>query len=111
MLNYSTIPLIVVICYVAITMLKATRLPGKWYPLISCALGAAAAAVMYYIFPDFTAASSLAAAVISGGVSGLAATGTNQVFKQLLGKASAGELVVGTEKQDGTHNDDPTAKS
>lgn len=91
MLNYSAIPVIVVICYVVIAAIKETKIDRKWFPLISCALGALLAAGMFYVLPEFIGASSFAAAVISGAVSGLAATGTNQVFKQLMKAAENGE--------------------
>ena len=104
MLNYSAIPVIVVICYIAITAIKTTKINSKFYPLISCILGALLAAAMFFIFPEFIGAATLTAAIISGAVSGLAATGTNQVpvsglaatgtnqvFKQLLKAAENGE--------------------
>lgn len=91
MLNYSAIPVIVVICYVIITAIKTTKVNSKWYPIISCAIGAALAAVLFFIFPEFIGATTLTAAIISGAVSGLAATGTNQIFKQLLKAAANGE--------------------
>lgn len=91
MLNYSAIPVIVVICYVVITAIKSTKINSKFYPLISCVLGALLASAMFYIFPEFIGTASLTAAIVSGAVSGLAATGTNQVFKQLLKAAENGE--------------------
>ena len=91
MLNYSAIPVIVVICYVVVTAIKSTKINSKFYPLISCILGALLAAAMFFILPDFIGAASLTAAIISGAVSGLAATGTNQLFKQLLKAAENGE--------------------
>lgn len=91
MLNYSAIPVIVVICYIAITAIKSTKINSKWYPLISCVLGAILAAAMFFVVPEFIGAASLTAAVISGAISGLAATGTNQVFKQLIKAAENGE--------------------
>ena len=91
MLNYSAIPVIVVICYVVVTAIKSTKVNSKWYPLISCTLGALLAAAMFFILPEFIGAATLTAAIISGAVSGLAATGTNQVFKQLLKAAENGE--------------------
>ncbi|MGN1096018.1 MAG: phage holin family protein [Eubacteriales bacterium] len=94
MFTNSAIPLIVVICYVAITAIKTTKINSKWYPLISCAIGAIIGAVFFLTVPDLIEAATLTAAIISGAVSGLAATGTNQVFKQLLKKAENGTLVV-----------------
>lgn len=91
MLNYSVIPVIVVICYVAITAIKQTKIDRRWLPLVSCALGALLAAAMFYVLPEFIGTASFTAAVISGAVSGLAATGTNQIFKQLMKAAENGE--------------------
>lgn len=98
MLNYSTIPLIVVICYIAITAIKSTKLDSRWYPLISCGLGMLIAVAMFYIVPEFIGATSLMVAIVSGGVSGLAATGSNQVLKQLMKSAENGELKVDTSE-------------
>lgn len=98
MLNYTTIPVIVVICYIAITAIKSTKIESKWYPLISCGLGMLIGVAMHYIVPEFIGATSLVVAVISGGVSGLAATGSNQVLKQLMKSAEDGTLNVDTAK-------------
>lgn len=96
MLNYSTIPLIVVICYIAITAIKSTKLDSRWYPLISCGLGMLIATAMFYIVPEFIGATSLTVAMVLGGISGLAATGSNQVLKQLMKQAEEGTLTVNT---------------
>lgn len=97
MVNYAIIPVIVVICYVVISAIKTTNINSKWFPLISCALGAALAVAMFYIVPDFVGAATPTAAIISGAVSGLAATGTNQVFKQLMKAAQNGEDITKIE--------------
>ena len=49
MLNYTTIPVIVVICYIIITAIKATKIDSRWYPLISCVVGAMLAAAMFFV--------------------------------------------------------------
>lgn len=97
MVNYAIIPVIVVICYVVISAIKTTNIKSKWFPLISCALGAVLAVAMFYIVPDFVGAATLTAAIISGAVSGLAATGTNQIFKQLMKAAESGEDITKIE--------------
>lgn len=102
MLNYTVIPVIVVICYIAITAIKSTNIPSKWYPLISCAIGMLIGVALFYIMPEFIGATSLAVAVVSGGVSGLAATGSNQVLKQLLKSAEEGNLKVETKDEQPT---------
>ena len=43
------------------------------------------------MLPEFIGAASFTAAIVSGAVSGLAATGTNQIFKQLMKAAENGE--------------------
>ena len=98
MLNDSTIPLIVVICYIAITAIKTTKIDGRWYPLISCGIGMLIGVAMFYITPEFIGATSIMVAIVSGGVSGLAATGSNQVLKQLMKSAEDGTLVVKTSE-------------
>ncbi len=110
MLNYSTIPVIVVICYIAITAIKSTKIASKWYPIISCAIGMLTAVAMYYILPDFIGATSLVVAVISGAVSGLAATGSNQVLKQLMKSAEEGTLTVDTSTTDKTKSESAEPK-
>lgn len=122
MVNYAIIPVIVVICYMVISAIKTTNINNKWFPLISCALGAVLAVAMFYIVPDFVGSTTLTAAIISGAVSGLAATGTNQIFKQLMKAAASGEDITkielpgfsesgegqeqSAEKRTPVHNDD-----
>lgn len=73
---------ITVICYLVATAVKATALDNKWLPVICGLAGAALGVVGMYVIPDFPAADVINAVSI-GIVSGLAATGANQVFKQL----------------------------
>lgn len=96
MLNYSTIPIIVVICYIAITAIKSTRIDSRWYPLISCGIGVFIGVAMYFVLPQFLGATSMTVAIVSGAVSGLAATGSNQVLKQLMKETKEGTLTVNT---------------
>ncbi len=94
MQQLTSVPVIVVICYLVITAIKGTKIPNRLYPIISAALGAACALIFHLVCPEFLAAATLANALVTGAVSGLAATGTNQVFKQLLKKAQDGELIT-----------------
>lgn len=73
---------ITVICYLAAMLIKATALPNKWLPVICGALGGVLGVVGMFVMPDFPAADGLSAIAV-GVVSGLAATGANQVIKQL----------------------------
>lgn len=94
MTEFTAIPIIVVICYLSVTAIKGTRVKSTLYPLISCAVGIAAGALFYFFLPTLLPVATLTAALISGAASGLAATGTNQVFKQLLAEAKSGNLHI-----------------
>lgn len=74
---------IAVICYLLGAGVKATNLDNKWIPIICGAFGLVLGLVCFYIgIPDFPAADPINAAAV-GVVSGLTATGINQVYKQL----------------------------
>ena len=51
---------------------------------------------MHLVLPEFIGTTSMMVAVISGAVSGLAATSSNQVLKQLMKSAEEGTLTVNT---------------
>lgn len=76
---------IVVICYLAAQAIKATSLDNKWLPVICGALGGVLGIVGMYVMPDYPAGDVITAIAV-GIVSGLAATGANQVYKQLTQK-------------------------
>lgn len=73
---------ITVICYLVGEISKASLLDNKWIPVICGICGAALGWAAMYVMPDFPAEDIITAVAI-GIVSGLAATGTNQIFKQL----------------------------
>ena len=73
---------IAVICYLAAQAVKATALDNKWLPVICGILGGVLGVVGMYCMPDYPANDLITAAAV-GIVSGLAATGANQVYKQL----------------------------
>lgn len=76
---------ITVICYLAAMAVKATSLDNKWIPVICGVLGAVLGIVGMFAMPDYPANDYITAVAV-GIVSGLAATGGNQVYKQLNGK-------------------------
>ena len=78
----ASVSAITVICYLAVEAIKATSLDNKWMPVISGLLGAILGVVGMYIMPDYPATDVLTAIAV-GIVSGLAATGVNQIYKQL----------------------------
>lgn len=73
---------IVAICYVVGMACKAAqKIPDEWIPVIMAVTGGVLGAVGMNIMPDFPAADYINAVAV-GAVSGLAATGVNQVYKQ-----------------------------
>ena len=76
---------ITVICYLVAMAVKATSLDNKWIPVICGVLGAVLGIVGMFAMPDYPANDYITAVAV-GFVSGLAATGGNQVYKQLNGK-------------------------
>ena len=74
---------ITVICYLAAQAVKATNLDNKWLPVICGVLGGILGVVGLYWIPEYPAQDT---AIAVGIMSGLAATGVNQVYKQLSGE-------------------------
>ena len=74
---------ITVICYLAAMAVKATEVENKWLPVICGVIGAVLGVVGMYYMPGYPATDIITAIAI-GIVSGLAATGADQVYKQLM---------------------------
>jgi|AGTN01.2.fsa_nt_gi hypothetical protein len=55
----------------------------RWIPVLALATGIIMGVLCFYASPDLMPTDNVAMAIMIGGSSGLAATGTNQVFKQL----------------------------
>ena len=72
---------ITVICYLAAQAVKATNLDNKWLPVICGVLGGILGVVGLYWIPEYPA-QDIITAIAVGIMSGLAATGVNQVYKQ-----------------------------
>ncbi|MEG0777713.1 MAG: phage holin family protein [Oscillospiraceae bacterium] len=79
---------ITVISFLIAQGVKATALDNKWLPVICGGCGAILGCTGFLLMPDFPAGDPLTAIAV-GIVSGLAATGTQQVFKQLTGGKKA----------------------
>lgn len=88
------VPVITVIVFLIVEAVKATPLDNKWLPVIAGFFGAVLGEAAMFLMPDFPATDYLTAAAI-GIVSGLAATGAHQIYKQLT-KESDQEVPVYT---------------
>jgi hypothetical protein len=73
----------------------------RFIPLVSAALGIVCGVVCYYAIPSIMPASNVVVAIIIGGASGLSATGTNQIIKQLTDKTNDSESEDKGEDDDG----------
>lgn len=74
---------ITVLVYIIGLGIKATNLDNKWIPVICGVAGVVLGLLALYIgVPDFPATDPMTAAAV-GGASGLAATGMDQIAKQL----------------------------
>ena len=73
---------ITVIAYLIGSAVKATTLDNRWIPSICGTVGGILGVLAMRIIPDFPATDYITAVAV-GIVSGLAATGVNQIGKQL----------------------------
>lgn len=79
--NIASVAAITVICYLMAIGVKATRLDNKYIPVICGVLGGILGIIGMFVIPQYPAEDVLNATAV-GIVSGLAATGINQVYKQ-----------------------------
>ena len=87
MSEFVAFPAIVVICYlvgIGIKTIGSEKL-DKFIPVICGVFGAITSIAMYLTIPNFIPADNWANAIAIGIVSGLSATGVNQIWKQLKG--------------------------
>ena len=78
----ASVAAITVICYLVAQAVKATSIDNKWLPIISGTVGGILGVIGLYVMPDFPS-NDILTAIAVGIVSGLAATGINQIYKQL----------------------------
>lgn len=81
-LGIAIVVAIVVLCYGVGEGVKASAIDNKWIPIICMAFGTVLGIAGMFIMPDFPANDVITAAAV-GMASGLAATGVNQIGKQL----------------------------
>ena len=92
-LNLISVPAIAAIVYWVINIIKhavgENEKFKKFIPLIAAALGVVCVIICYYTVPSIIPAPNIVVAIVIGGASGLTATGTNQIIKQLGKKDDA----------------------
>lgn len=103
-LSFITVPIIVSIVYFVISAIKkATGYNEKFLrviPIVAAAMGVVLGIVFFLIAPEeITMAKSLWSAAFIGGASGLAATGTNQMIKQLSSEPVQSQEKIGEAAQ------------
>lgn len=81
-LGFASVGAITVIVYVLAEIIKQTTIDSKWLPGICGVVGMILGIVSMRVMPDFPA-TDLITALAVGAVSGLAATGINQLYKQV----------------------------
>ena len=86
-LSLISVPAIATAVYLLIEVLKKAVNNNekvlRFVPLIALGLGAIAGVICYYFIPSTIPANNVVVAIIIGAASGLSATGTNQIIKQL----------------------------
>jgi len=86
-LELISVPAIVTVVYALIEIIKKCVGNNEKFkrliPLIATAIGAICGVVCFFALPSIIPASNVVVAIVIGGASGLTATGTNQIIKQL----------------------------
>lgn len=81
-MGITGIAAITIICYLAAECIKATAIDNKWLPVICGILGGVLGVAAMFLMPNYPAEDFITAVAV-GIVSGLAATGIDQIGKQL----------------------------
>lgn len=84
-LGIVSVAAITVICYLIGMAIKASGLDNNWIPVIMGVCGLVLGIAGMHVIPDYPAHDYITAAAV-GIVSGLAATGADQIGKQLKDK-------------------------
>ncbi len=107
-LDLVSVPVIVSVVVGCLELLKkivnGNEKVVKFFPLIAAGLGAALGVAAFFAMPELIPAQNIFMALLIGGSSGLAATGTHQIFKQLLPKKDdngEGKTDAGSDKTGG----------
>lgn len=82
-IGIASVAAITVIAFLVGQLVKATSLANKWIPIICGVVGGALGVVGMRVMPDYPA-SDIITAVAVGIVSGLAATGINELYNHTI---------------------------
>ena len=86
-LEFNQRPAIAAVVYWTINVIKHAVGENEKFkrciPLIATALGIVCGIICFYALPSIIPAPNIVVAIVIGGASGLTATGTNQIIKQL----------------------------
>lgn len=102
-LGISGVAAITIICLLIGLWIKTSALDDRWIPCIVGTVGLALGPVGWKLMPGFPA-DNLVTALAVGIVSGLAATGMHQIYKQLTRPPDAQS--ADAEDMEGPYNDD-----
>ena len=75
-------PVICLICYTVVSLVRTASTKSEWLPAISCGLGAVLSLAAFLICPQHIPSADLLEVIFCGALSGLAATGSNQLWKK-----------------------------
>ncbi len=93
LLSFSAIPAITVILYICAEILKVTLFKTdssrNYLPLVCAVAGAVVCGAMYFIAPTLLGVTDVLSAIGGGIVSGLTATGANQLYNKLVTSTSS----------------------
>ena len=106
-IGIGSVAAITVICYLVGMTVRQTPLDNKWIPSIVGFLGMVLGVVGWKVIPDYPAGDILTALAV-GVVSGLAATGIDQLYHQLNPREHITVKIPAYEKWD--ENGDPISK-
>lgn len=107
-LGFIAFPAIVVLCYLVGATIKAinNEMLNKFIPVICGFVGGALGVVVFLTIPGYIPADNWLMALAIGIVSGFAATGVNQVYKQFSEAVEPGVLIaINDEKTDNDANE------
>jgi predicted phage tail protein len=99
--DFVAVPIIVTVVYTLISLLKKETKGNEKVmsrlPIIAAVLGAILGVIGFFAAPAIVPAENVFTALLIGIGSGLAATGTNQIFKQMGKKDEEGKSDDGND--------------